>query len=222
MDIFIVEDDKKICEELSFQLELLGYKCFVPNDFSNILEEFQKRDYKLVLMDLKLPFENGFYWCEKIRKISNLPIIFLTSAADDINLINAINYGADDFISKPFSMQVLNMKIKALLRRTYDFSGKNLDLSYKNISLIKDKMILKINDKEINLSKNEFLILEILMEKPEKIISRELIMDKLWATDSFIDDNTLTVNINRLRKKLKDFGLDDFIQTKKGVGYFIK
>ena len=173
-------------------------------------------------MDLKLPFENGFYWCEKIREISNLPIIFLTSVADDINLINAINYGADDFISKPFSMQVLNMKIKALLRRSYDFSGKNLDLSYKNISLIKDKMILKINDKEINLSKNEFLILEILMENPEKIVSREIIMDKLWATDSFIDDNTLTVNINRLRKKLKDFGLDDFIQTKKGVGYFIK
>lgn len=222
MDIFIVEDDKKICEELSFQLELLGYKCFVPNDFSNIFEEFQKRNYKLVLMDLKLPFENGFYWCEKIREISNLPIIFLTSAADDINLINAINYGADDFISKPFSMQVLNMKIKALLRRTYDFTGKNLDLSYKNISLIKDKMILKINDKEINLSKNEFLILEILMEHPQKIVSRELIMDKLWATDSFIDDNTLTVNINRLRKKLKNLGLDDFIQTKKGVGYFIK
>lgn len=222
MDIFIVEDDKKICEELSFQLELLGYKCFVPNDFSNILEEFQKRNYKLVLMDLKLPFENGFYWCEKIREMSNLPIIFLTSAADDINLINAINYGADDFISKPFSMQVLNMKIKALLRRSYDFSGKNFDLSYKNISLIKDKMVLKINDKETNLSKNEFLILEILMENPQKIVSRELIMDKLWATDSFIDDNTLTVNINRLRKKLKDFGLDDFIQTKKGVGYFIK
>ena len=222
MDIFIVEDDKKICEELCFQLELLGYKCFVPNDFSNIFEEFQKRDYKLVLMDLKLPFENGFYWCEKIREISNLPIIFLTSAADDINLINAINYGADDFISKPFSMQVLNMKIKALLRRSYDFSGKNLDLSYKNISLIKDKMILKINDKEINLSKNEFLILEILMENPQKIVSRELIMDKLWATDSFIDDNTLTVNINRLRKKLKNLSLDDFIQTKKGVGYFIK
>lgn len=222
MDIFIVEDDKKICEELCFQLELLGYKCFVPNDFSNILDEFQKRAYKLVLMDLKLPFENGFYWCEKIREVSNLPIIFLTSASDDINLINAINYGADDFISKPFSMQVLNMKIKALLRRSYDFSGKNLDLSYKNISLIKDKMILKINDKEINLSKNEFLILEILMEHPQKIVSREAIMDKLWATDSFIDDNTLTVNINRLRKKLKNLGLDDFIQTKKGVGYFIK
>lgn len=222
MDIFIVEDDKKICEELSFQLELLGYKCFVSDDFSNILDEFQKKDYKLVLMDLKLPFQNGFYWCEKIREISNLPIIFLTSASDDINLINAINYGADDFISKPFSMQVLNMKIKALLRRSYDFSGKNLELSYKNIFLIKDKMILKINDKEINLSKNEFLILEILMENPQKIVSRELIMDKLWATDSFIDDNTLTVNINRLRKKLKDFGLDDFIQTKKGVGYFIK
>ena len=222
MDIFIVEDDKKICEELSFQLELLGYKCNVANDFSNILDEFQKRDFKLVLMDLKLPFENGFYWCKKIREISNLPIIFLTSAADDINLINAINYGADDFISKPFSMQVLNMKIKALLRRSYDFSEKNLDLSYKKISLIKDKMILKIKDKKINLSKNEFLILEILMEKPEKIISREAIMDKLWATDSFIDDNTLTVNINRLRKKLKNLGLDDFIQTKKGVGYFIK
>lgn len=222
MDIFIVEDDKKIKDELSFQLEISGYRVYAVNDFSNVLNEFKKNNFDLVLMDLKLPYKNGLYWCEEIRKISNLPIIFLTSASDDINLINAINYGADDFISKPFSMQVLNMKIKALLRRSYDFSGKNFDLSYKNISLIKDKMILKINDKEINLSKNEFLILEILMENPQKIVSRELIMDKLWATDSFIDDNTLTVNINRLRKKLKNLSLDDFIQTKKGVGYFIK
>ena len=222
MNIFIVEDDRKIAEELSFQLGILGYDCNLPLDFSKILEEFQEKDYKLVLMDLKLPYKNGFYWCEKIRKISKVPIIFLTSASDDINLINAINYGADDFIVKPFSMQVLNMKIKALLRRSYDFGGEKFDITYGNISLNKEKMILKNEEYELNLSKNEFLILEILMENPQKIVSREAIMDKLWATDSFIDDNTLTVNINRLRKKLKAMGLYGFIKTKKGVGYFIK
>lgn len=219
MDIFIVEDDKKIKDELSFQLEVLGYKTCGVEDFSNVLDEFRQKDYDLVLMDLKLPYKNGFYWTSEIRKISNLPIIFLTSASDDINLINAINYGADDFIAKPFSMQVLNMKIKALLRRAYGF--KENKISFKNIDLNKDKMVLTYKDESIGLSKNEFLIMEILLENEGSVIKREKIMDKLWATDSFIDDNTLTVNINRLRKKLKSIGIKDLIRTKKGMGYYI-
>ena len=222
MDILIVEDDKKISDELNFQLENLGYKAKSVEDFSKVLEVFKENSYKLVLMDLKLPYKNGYYWCEKIRKISNVPIIFLTSQSDDINLINAINYGADDFVAKPFSMQVLNSKIKALLRRTYDLSKEKINkITFGDIELDRQKMLLTYKGKKLSLSKNEFLIMEILMENPEKIIKREKIMDKLWATESFIDDNTLTVNVNRLRKKLLDLDLEDFIKTKKKVGYFI-
>lgn len=223
MEILIVEDDKKIGEELSLQLELLGYRTSRVEDFESVLACFKKGDFKLVLMDLKLPFKNGFYWTKEIRKISNVPIIFLTSASDDINLISAINYGADDFIAKPFSMGVLNSKIKALLRRSFDFNKDDYKkISYKGINLDLDKMVLEKDGLSISLSKNEFLIMEILLKNHEEVISRDKIMDKLWATDSFIDDNTLTVNINRIRKKLKTIGLNDLIHTKKGVGYYIK
>lgn len=223
MRILIVEDDRKIEEELSFQLELLGYETSKIEDFQNVIEDFKKGDFNLVLMDLKLPYKNGFYWTSEIRKISKVPIIFLTSASDDINLISAINYGADDFVAKPFSMGVLSSKITALLRRSFDFNDMdNMNIKYKDIILYRDKMTLEREDMTISLSKNEFLIMEILLERCEEVVSREKIMDKLWATDSFIDDNTLTVNINRIRKKIKSIGLDDLIHTKKGVGYFIK
>ncbi|MSS77707.1 response regulator transcription factor [Anaerococcus sp. AGMB00486] len=223
MKILLVEDDKKIGEELSFQLELLGYKTSRVENFEKVIDDFNKSDFSLVIMDLKLPYKNGFYWTSEIRKVSKVPIIFLTSASDDINLISAINYGADDFIAKPFSMQVLHSKIIAILRRSFDFNDvDDLKLKYENLVLDRDKMILEIDSKSIALSKNEFLIMEILLESPRKIVSREKIMDKLWATESFIDDNTLTVNINRIRKKIKALGLDNLIHTKKGVGYYIK
>ncbi|MDY3006726.1 response regulator transcription factor [Anaerococcus porci] len=223
MKILLVEDDKKIGEELSFQLELLGYKTSRVENFEKVIDDFNKSDFSLVIMDLKLPYKNGFYWTSEIRKVSKVPIIFLTSASDDINLISAINYGADDFIAKPFSMQVLHSKIIAILRRSFDFNDvDDLKLKYENLVLDRDKMILEIDSKSIALSKNEFLIMEILLESPRKIVSREKIMDKLWSTESFIDDNTLTVNINRIRKKIKALGLDNLIHTKKGVGYYIK
>lgn len=223
MDILIVEDDKKIGEELCSQLDLLGYKTKRALDFSKVLEEFKKDDYKLVLLDLKLPYKNGFYWCKKIREISKVPIIFLTSAADDINLITAINYGADDFLAKPFSMQILDSKIRALLRRAYDFklNDKKI-LTYEGIILDTNKMTLEKGDKIISLSKNEYLIMDLLFKTPGEVVSRDKIMDRLWSTDSFIDDNTLTVNINRIRKKIKSLDLENFIYTKKGVGYYIK
>lgn len=223
MKIFIVEDEKKICEELKFQLETWGYETGSVRDFKNVVEEFKAKDYSLVLMDLKLPYKNGFMLCEEIRSFSNVPIIFLTSAGDDINLINAINYGGDDFLAKPFQMQILRSKIKAHLRRAYTFNKDiSTKIKHKNVVLDTDSMTIKYDDKEESLTKNEYLILEILMENLGKVISRSVIMDKLWSTDSYIDDNTLTVNVTRLRKKLSDMGIKDFIETKKGVGYIIK
>lgn len=220
--IFIVEDELAIAKELEEQLINWGYEAERVSDFENILEEF--RDYKpqLVLMDIKLPYLNGFIWCERIREISNVPIIFLTSASDNINLITAINHGGDDFLAKPFEIQVLIAKIKALLRRTYEFEKENSVLEFNEIYLNLDNMTVKYKGEESSLTKNEFLIMEILMENIGKVISRDRIMDKLWNTDSFIDDNTLTVNINRLRKKLETIGIIEFIQTKKGVGYIIQ
>ncbi len=223
MKIFIVEDEKKIQDELEFQLQTWGYETGTVKNFKNVVEEFKEGEYDLVLMDLKLPYKNGFLLCEEIRSFSNVPIIFLTSAGDDINLINAINYGGDDFLAKPFQMQILSSKIKAQLRRAYTFN-KNLSsqIKHRDVVLDLDSMTIAYEGCEVSLSKNEFLILEILMENIGKVVTRALIMDKLWSTDSYIDDNTLTVNVTRLRKKLSDIGIEDFVETKKGVGYIIR
>ncbi|WP_300409437.1 response regulator transcription factor [Lagierella sp.] len=223
MKIFIVEDEKKIADELVFQLQTWGYETGTVKDFKNVIEEFKEEKYDLVLMDLKLPYKNGFLLCEEIRSFSNVPIIFLTSAGDDINLINAINYGGDDFLAKPFQMQILSSKIKAQLRRAYTFN-KNLSsqIKHRDVVLDLDSMTIAYEGCEVSLSKNEYLILEILMENIGKVVTRALIMDKLWSTDSYIDDNTLTVNVTRLRKKLSDIGIEDFVETKKGVGYIIR
>ncbi|QQK07019.1 response regulator transcription factor [Miniphocaeibacter halophilus] len=220
--IFIIEDELAIATELEEQLKNWGYDARKVEDFERVIEEFKDYNPDLVLMDIKLPFLNGFIWCERIREFSKTPIIFLTSASDSLNLITAINHGGDDFISKPFEIQVLIAKIKALLRRTYEFELSNSILEYKGVILDTDNMTVKYEEKVESLTKNEFLILEILMENINKVISRNRIMDKLWNTDSFIDDNTLTVNINRLRKKLELIGIQDLIKTKKGMGYIIQ
>lgn len=220
--IFIIEDEKSIAKELKEQLKSWGYTAEKAENFENIIEEFKIYNPDLVLMDIKLPYLNGFIWCEKIREISNVPILFLTSASDNINLITAINHGGDDFLPKPFDMQVLVAKIKALLRRTYDFEKDSSVLEFNDVILNTDNMTVKYKKSEESLTKNEFLIMEILMENINKVISRDSIMNKLWNTDSFIDDNTLTVNINRLRKKLESIGIKDFIQTRKGIGYIIQ
>lgn len=218
--IFLVEDDKVIAEEIERYLRIWNYEIKRVKDFQNIFNEFKNFHPDLVLMDVTLPFFNGYYWCKVIRDNSKVPILFISAADENLNLIMAMDLGADDYLTKPFDLEVLQIKIRALLRRTYEyFETKNI--YYKDIILKCDSMIVSIKDREIELTKNEFKILEVLLEKPGKIISRDEIIDRIWQTDSYIDDNTLTVNIMRLRKKLEDIQIFELIKTKKGVGYYV-
>lgn len=185
------------------------------------MTEFAAFDPQLVLMDIRLPFYNGYYWCTEIRKVSKVPVIFLSSVADNMNIVMAMNMGGDDFIPKPFDLEVLTAKIQALLRRSYDFAGSSSMLEHKGAVLKLLDASLIWNGQQIELTKNELKILQTLMEHKEKIVSREELMEKLWESDAYVDENTLSVNVNRLRKKLSSVGLDDFILTKKGIGYRI-
>lgn len=222
--ILIVEDDKSIADIITKNLVSWGYSVESVKDFNNVLKEFSLFLPHIVLMDISLPFFNGYHWCEKIREISKVPIIFISSAAENINMVMAMNMGADDFIAKPFDKNVLTAKINALLRRTYDFSaaGNMNILEHKGAFLNTDENSVTFNGKKLLLSKNEYRILLCLFENKEKVVSREKLMEKLWQTDQFVDENTLTVNVNRLRKKLDEFGLKDFIETRFGVGYMVK
>ena len=219
--IFIVEDDEIIANLLKKNLCSWGYDVSCAEDFSNIIQEFAHRDPQLVLLDLKLPFYNGFHWCEEIRRISQIPIIFISSASDNMNMVMAMSRGADDFIAKPFDLDVLTAKIQAILRRTYSFGTPGSVLEHKGAVLNPSRCTLTWNAHDIDLTKNELRILEILLEHAGKAVSRDAIMTKLWESDSFVDDNTLTVNITRLRKKLEAAGLVDFIITRKGLGYMV-
>lgn len=219
--IYIVEDDETIANLLRKNLSSWGYEVFCAENFSNILQEFARREPQLVLLDLKLPYYNGFHWCEEIRRISQVPVIFISSAADNMNIVMAMSRGADDFIAKPFDMAVLTAKIQALLRRTYSFGNPVSLLEHNGAVLNPSKGTLTWKDQDIDLTKNEQRILEILFEQSDKTVSRDAIMTRLWESDSFVDDNTLTVNITRLRKKLESVGLHDFIITRKGLGYMI-
>ena len=219
--ILIVEDDEIIATLLKDNLCKWGYEVKIIDDFTKVMEEFLEFDPQLVILDITLPFYNGYYWCGEIRKVSKVPIIFASSASDNMNLIMAINMGADDFISKPFDLNVIIAKIQALLRRTYSFQGQVDILENNGVILNLGEASLTYKDKKLELSKNEFKIMQILLENKNKVVSREDIMTHLWKSDSFIDDNTLTVNITRLRKKLEDIELKDFIKTKKGIGYII-
>ena len=176
----------------------------------------------LVLMDITLPFFNGYHWCSRIRQVSKVPIIFISSAADNMNIIMAVNMGADDFIAKPFDMSVLMAKINAMLRRTYDFTGISPVLEHRGAVLNTGDNTLTFEGKEIPLSKNEYRILLTLLENKGSVVSRERLMERLWQTDSFVDENTLTVNVGRLRKKLDGAGLPGFVETRFGVGYLVK
>jgi len=220
--IFIVEDDDVILNALEKFLKNWSYEAFAPDDFSNVYEKFIEVNPDLVLLDVSLPFFNGYYWCEQIRKISNVPIIFISSADENLNKIMAMNMGADDYITKPFDLELLLAKIKALLRRSYEYTDSLDNIAYKDIIIDRDKMLLIFEGGEMSLTKNEYLILEMMFAQPQKVFRREEFMDKIWQTDEFIDDNTLTVNIMRLRKKLENIGLNDFIKTKKKVGYYIE
>lgn len=219
--IFIVEDDQGIAEGIVELAETWGWNVRSVGDFRNVLAEFSAYAPHLVVLDITLPFFDGYHWCREIRKVSKVPIIFLSSAADNMNIVMAMNMGADDFISKPFDRNVLIAKIQALLRRTYDFAEAVPVLEHRGAMLNTGERTLLYDGKEIELTKNEYRILETLLQKKGQVVSREALMERLWETDSFVDENTLTVNVNRLRKKLDQVGLCGFIRTKFGVGYLI-
>lgn len=220
--ILIIEDDLIISKTLTENLKKWNYQAEYVTDFQKVLEQFIHYNPQLVLMDISLPYFNGYHWCTKIRNVSKVPIIFLSSASDNMNIIMAMNMGGDDFIAKPFDFMVLIAKIQALIRRTYSFQGQLNILEQKGVILNLSDATLSYQDEKISLTKNEYKILQILMENAGKTVSRDIIMTRLWENDSFIDDNTLTVNMNRLRKKLETSGLENFIITKKGIGYLVE
>ena len=220
--ILIVEDDRGIGEAIVRQASVWGLEAKCVTDFQNVMSQFGAFDPQLVLMDITLPFFNGYHWCSRIRQVSKVPIIFISSAADNMNIIMAVNMGADDFIAKPFDMSVLMAKINAMLRRTYDFTGISPVLEHRGAVLNTGDNTLTFEGKEIPLSKNEYRILLTLLENKGSVVSRERLMERLWQTDSFVDENTLTVNVGRLRKKLDGAGLTGFIETRFGVGYLVK
>lgn len=220
--ILIVEDDLIIAKSIKNNIKSWGYEAECVTDFKNVISDFVSYDPQLVLLDISLPFFNGFHWCSEIRKLSKVPIIFISSASDNMNIVMAMNMGGDDFIAKPFDLNVLTAKVKALLRRTYDFVGQTNLLEHKGVILNTSDATLIYNNEKIQLTKNDNKILQVLIENKGKAVSRENIMVKLWETDSYVDDNTLTVNITRLRKKLQELGLNNFIITKKGIVYMVE
>lgn len=217
--IFLVEDDETIAKTVKRHLKSWDYEVEAASDFSNVLAEFLAFSPQLVLMDIKLPFYNGYHWCQEIRKISKVPVFFLSSASDNLNIVMAVNMGGDDFIAKPFDLEVLTAKIQAMLRRSYDFMGQGMVIEHRGAMLNLAEATLIFQDEKIELTKNELRILQVLMENKEKVVTRDALMTKLWESDSYVDENTLSVNVNRLRKKLEAVGLEDFILTKKGIGY---
>ena len=220
--IFIVEDDAVIAQALAAALTQWGYEVKTAENFQNITEEFTLFQPHLVLMDIGLPFFNGYHWCSEIRRRSKTPIVFISSASDNMNIVMAINMGGDDFITKPFDLNVAVAKVQAMLRRTYDFQGQPTVLEHRGAILYLGDATLEYQGKKIDLTKNEFKILQLLLENKGHTVERDAIMQRLWESESFIADNTLSVNMTRLRRKLEDLGLGQFILTKKGVGYLIK
>lgn len=219
--LMIIEDDRGIAEAIEEQARMWELDTRIAQNFRNIVTEFAEYDPHLVLLDISLPFFNGYHWCSEIRKVSKVPIIFISSAADNMNIVMAMNMGADDFIAKPFNQDVLMAKVQAMLRRTYDFGSSIPILEHRGAMLNTGEGTLTYKEEKIPLTKNEYRILLTLMENKGKVVSRERLMERLWETDSFVDENTLTVNVNRLRKKLNAVGLSEFISTKFSVGYLI-
>lgn len=220
--LFLVEDDDGIAEAVKKLGMSWGLEVEVCRDFANVTAQFAEFSPHIVLLDIGLPFFDGFHWCREIRALSKVPIIFISSAGDNMNIVMTVNMGADDFVTKPFDARVLMAKVQALLRRTYDFSEGTALIEHGGAVLNKDDGSLSFKGQKIPLSKNEYRILLCLMENRGKTVSREKLMEQLWETDQFVDENTLTVNVNRLRKKLSAAGLDKFITTKFGQGYIVE
>ena len=219
--ILIVEDEQSIARAVCSAMERWGLKAEAVADFRCVMEDFERVKPHLVLLDISLPFMNGYHWCTEIRRTSSVPVIFVSSASDNMNIIMAMNMGADDFIAKPFDPDVLVAKVQALLRRSYDFAGSAPVLEHRGIVLNTGDHSLTCNGQKLDLSRNEYRILLTPMQSKGKIVSREKLMEALWQTDSFVDENTLTVNVGRLRKKLEAAGVSDFIVTKFGEGYLV-
>ncbi|MEG0692759.1 MAG: response regulator transcription factor [Oscillospiraceae bacterium] len=220
--ILIIEDDMVIAKSLETCLTQWGYALKYVTDFKDILSQFIQYEPQLVLLDISLPFFNGYHWCGEIRKISNVPIIFISSTSDNMNVVMAINMGADDFIAKPFDISVAVAKVQAMLRRTYSLGVQMNVIEHNGIVLNLSDATVSYHEEKVQLSKNEFKIIEILLANVGKIQSREEIMKLLWESDSFIDDNTLTVNVTRLKKRLEEIHITDLIKTKKGIGYMVE
>ena len=220
--IFIVEDDPIIAKTLGEYLQRWNFQVALAEDFSQVLAEFGRFDPHLVLLDISLPFFNGYYWCGEIRKISKVPILFLSSASDKLNQVMAMNLGGDDFVAKPFDLEMLLAKIQALLRRSYDFSGQTSWLSLQGLLFSPGEGIITQGERREELTKNENRILQVLLENRGQTVSRQTLMNRLWESDAFVDENTLTVNVARLRKKLESLGAKGMIKTKKGEGYLVE
>ena len=220
--ILIVEDDKTIANAVKKHVETWGYQAYATQNFQNVMEDFAREHPQLVILDITLPFYNGYHWCSEIRKVSKVPILFLSSAADNMNIIMAMQMGGDDFVAKPFDLTVLTAKIQALLRRSYDFAGQTRIMEHCGVILNLADATLLYEGETLELSKNEYRIILTLLERTGSVVSRETLMEKLWATDSFVDENTLSVNMARLRKKLDGAGLAGFIATRVGAGYLVE
>ena len=220
--IFLVEDDFSLADAVKSLLESYGSEVTAVKDFRNVTAEFADAKPHLVLMDIKLPFKDGYFWTSEIRKISSVPIVFLSSASDNMNIIMAINMGADDFIPKPVDAMVLNAKVNAILRRTYEITSNSQTVDFYGATLHLSDYTVTYSGKRTELTKNEFRILQILLDNRGKIVSRDTLMTHLWQNDIYVEENTLTVNMSRLRRKLEDSGLEGVIITKPGAGYIIK
>lgn len=217
--IYIVEDEEAIALALRQYFEGIGFTVYLEEDFNSVANNVLSANPSLVLLDIQLPFYSGFHWCGEIRRQSNVPIVFLSGRNDNLNIISAMELGGDDFIEKPFDLSVLGAKIHSLLRRSYAMKGVGDTLVYGSLSLRPAEAKIMLNDRELDLSKTELQILVVLFENMGNFVSRDTIMLRLWNTDSFIDDNTLSVNIARLRKKLRGLCEDEIILSKKLVGY---
>ena len=220
--ILIIEDDEIIAKSIEKELSNWGFISKCITDFQNIIPQFVEFDPQLILLDITLPFFNGYHWCSEIRKLSKVPIVFISSASDNMNIVMAMNMGGDDFISKPFDLHVLIAKIQAIFRRTYDFSTSSNLLEHRGAILNINDNSISYNGEKVELTKNEYKILQTLLENKIKTVSRDKLMIKLWETDNYVEENTLNVNVTRLRKKLESIGLNNFIKTKKGLGYIIE
>ncbi|MFJ8260817.1 response regulator transcription factor [Rummeliibacillus sp. NPDC094406] len=219
-NIFLIEDDEAISQLIKKHFLQWDMQVEGPDDFKHVMTTFHKIQPQLVIIDIQLPAFDGFHWCREIRSITKVPILFLSSRDQPMDMVMAMQMGADDYIQKPFNMDVLIAKVQAILRRTYDYTEETVEHVLWNDATIEySTSTITKNNKTIELTKNEQFILRVLLEHKDQIVSRDDLMRKLWDDERFVNDNTLTVNVNRLRSKLEDLSLTDVIVTKKGLGY---